>query len=488
MTRVIIQPSYGSRVARQHWADTLDQERPFDIPPLRPLLTEQQHAALMRQHPSGRARFWGATATHDSRMDTLSLGDVVLFTGGKRVRAVGEVGVSFRNRAFADALWKPDPDRGSWHNVYSLLDFQPTDIPYEEIWALEGFTEGDNFMRLRFLDDEKSAVILSGLRITTSAELAAQAAAEAGLAAAFEAKGKLVPPEAVNVGSTSYDITTRHVLVNRSEALLVESYRQSLPAQLTPQRLRTRVGVTDLYITGPDFVEIVEAKAGATHRHVRQALGQLLDYAAHSPTRPTKLTALFPDRPSEPDIALLRLYGIDCVHRLHDGSWDRASARSDRLPRILDFQDDGSYSPELAALGGGADPPSSASCDVFISSGPATRFEAAQLSQELEKNGQRVFLSEKLQRGSEGLSLMQRALKEANTYVVLLSETPPGKFHAEELAALSAIARVKRAAVIPVLVGDAVLPASLREWQSDDRDRPPGRWSRRAQCRTPAGT
>jgi hypothetical protein len=32
-------------------------------------------------------------------MDKLSTGDVVLFTGNKQVRAIGEVGASFRNAA-----------------------------------------------------------------------------------------------------------------------------------------------------------------------------------------------------------------------------------------------------------------------------------------------------------------------------------------------------------------------------------------------------
>ena len=37
--------------------------------------------------------------------------------------------------------------------------------PYEEVWALPGFTAGDNFMGLRFLDPEKSEVVVEGLRI-----------------------------------------------------------------------------------------------------------------------------------------------------------------------------------------------------------------------------------------------------------------------------------------------------------------------------------
>jgi hypothetical protein len=49
------------------------------------------------------------------------------------------------------------------------------------------------------------------------------------------------------------------------------------------RRLRTGAGVTDLYVDGDAKVEIVEAKRAADHGYVRDALGQLLDYAAHNP-------------------------------------------------------------------------------------------------------------------------------------------------------------------------------------------------------------
>lgn len=113
MSQVVIQPSYGNAAARRHWADTLDRELDFDRAPTRPLLTDAQHRALLDMHPTGRARFWGATKAHDTRMPTLTAGDVVLFTGGKLVRAVGEVGVSFRNAKIADELWDLTPRRAA---------------------------------------------------------------------------------------------------------------------------------------------------------------------------------------------------------------------------------------------------------------------------------------------------------------------------------------------------------------------------------------
>jgi hypothetical protein len=163
--RVIVQPSYGNRHARRHWADTLDRPVPFRERRYAEVLTGDERAALAAGHPDGSARFWGATPQHDRKMDTLTTGDVVLLTGQKHVRAVGAVGCVLRNDEFARRLWTPDPERCLWRNVYSFRSYRPAWIPYEEIWALPGFTAGDNFMGLRFLDSAKSETVLAGLDI-----------------------------------------------------------------------------------------------------------------------------------------------------------------------------------------------------------------------------------------------------------------------------------------------------------------------------------
>jgi hypothetical protein len=164
--RVIIQPSYGTREARRHWADTLDRPVPFREPRYADVLTTAERAALDDEHPDGLARFWGATPQHDRKMDTLAADDVVLLTGQKHVRAVGTVGRVLRNDEFARRLWRPDPARCLWRNVYSFRAYRPVWIPYEQVWALPGFTVGDNFMGLRFLNPEKSATIVAGLSLT----------------------------------------------------------------------------------------------------------------------------------------------------------------------------------------------------------------------------------------------------------------------------------------------------------------------------------
>jgi hypothetical protein len=163
--RVIIQPSYGTKEARRHWAATLDQPVPFADPQYDEVLCAAERAGLLAEHPDGQARFWGATPQHDRRMDTLDAGDVVLLTGQKHVRAVGTVGCVLRNDELARRLWHPDPARCLWRNVYTFRAYRAVAIPYEEVWALPGFTVGDNFMGLRFLNPEKSATIITGLDV-----------------------------------------------------------------------------------------------------------------------------------------------------------------------------------------------------------------------------------------------------------------------------------------------------------------------------------
>jgi hypothetical protein len=331
MTRVVIQPSYGNKDAWRHWADTLDQEIPFTVAPRSTALEPGQSAALLGSHPTGSARFWGATGNHDVRMATLQTGDVILFTGQKLVRAVGEVGVSFRNAAFADTLWHPHDDRGSYRNVYSLIAFQPTEIPYEEIWDLPGFNAGDNFMGLRFLDQNKSDTVLEGLAIDTVTAAVQQAEQEFHTTERLTGNAtQIIDVEAVNVTHTSYERVAGTTLVHRAEALLVGRYRTSLTPEETTRRISTQAGITDLYVTGPAGPEIIEAKRSAGHQFVRQALGQLLDYVIHAPEPVTRLSALFPARPSTDDIALLNRYGIDSIHQTPDGAFTRDAATEEQ--------------------------------------------------------------------------------------------------------------------------------------------------------------
>jgi hypothetical protein len=92
------------------------------------------------------------------------------------------------------------------------------------------------------------------------------------------------------------------------------------------------VGYTDLY--REQAGDLIEAKVSAKHGYVREALGQLLDYAAHSTQPVNQLTALFPEKPTPDDIQLLHAYGIDCLYWAGGDEFHRCEAPSEARDRI----------------------------------------------------------------------------------------------------------------------------------------------------------
>ncbi|MDP9798772.1 hypothetical protein J2S43_007284 [Catenuloplanes nepalensis] len=310
---VLIAPSYGNPASRARFADTLDRAVPFVDGPIRALLKEGEFAQLIRLHPDGSARFWGALARHDSKMDRLAEKDPVLFTGDNHVQAIARLGCRLRNPELADALWHPDPKTGSWSNVYTVLDFERvTDLRYDEIRALAGYSPNDVFQETRVPRSDQAAALIDGLGLSVEENPEqTDARDEARLLRALNGQDDLFEAESHHTDTSEYDLPGRKITLQRAEARLVARYRNTLS---DPQawRLRLDVGWTDLF--DPARADLIEAKRSASHRHVREALGQLLDYAAHASRTIERLTALFPEAPAEADTRLLHRYGIDCLY------------------------------------------------------------------------------------------------------------------------------------------------------------------------------
>jgi len=328
MVRVLISPSYGSSETRRHWADTIDREVEFTAPRNDGLLAAEQREQLHSLHPDGRARFWGATPAHDKKFEDVATGDVVLFTGQGQVRAIGEVGAVFRNRALADALWPPRDDGPSWHTVYSLLDVVPSDITYEELNASIGYKPAHNFPGQMVLRGDKARSVLEDFMITSGT-----AATSAPLlpSAPDPDPVRIAALEELRTHRSGYRRSRRLIVVDRREARLVREYRRFLADRgLTASRFYCPAGVSDMYVEHTGEPEVIEAKSAAGHHHVRQALAQLLDYAPHSPAPAHTLTALFPESPDPDDVALLHRYGIDCVHQEPPHGFRRVPASGER--------------------------------------------------------------------------------------------------------------------------------------------------------------
>lgn len=141
----------------------------------------------------------------------------------------------------------------------------------------------------------------------------------------------IVDAEASHTTSSEYQRQAATVTIRRVEAQLVARYRQTLP-EPQAKRLRLAVGWTDLYRV--EDADLIEAKRSGEHRYVREALGQLLDYAAHCPEPTRRLTALFPAAPSPGDIRLLNMYGIDCLYWAGGNGFPRLEASAEARERM----------------------------------------------------------------------------------------------------------------------------------------------------------
>ena len=329
---ILIQPSFGNRVAREHWKNTLAHEVVFADEPLWPLLTDQQADELFLSHPEGSARFWGMVSKHNAKLDELQAGDHVLFTGKKHVLGIGQVSVKFRNSDFAQQLWGNDPQRGPWLNVYTLASFQNVRAPYTELQAALGYEEGYNFMGAVVVrEPDKIRAVSEAFDFQTLAVDQNEAEEARKLLVSMDPVEELTLPENNTTKRTRYTRTECDIIVNRLEAVLVDQYRAQLAAEVKDHGRRIRrsdyrlIGMADLYTIG-DSTDLIEAKSASTHAKVREALGQILDYAHHITTAPDRITTLFPKALEESDQQLLHRYGVDIVVREDDGTFSRQPA------------------------------------------------------------------------------------------------------------------------------------------------------------------
>lgn len=318
-TRLLVSPAFGKPESRQHWKDTLDQPVLFTESKYAGRLTAGQLDRLTQLHPEGEARFWGARASHDGKMAEVATGDVVFFTGKNHVRAIGEIGAIFRNGSFADVMWPPKPGGESWHTVYSLRQFVSADIPYTTLSALLGYKANFKYPGQLVLSGEQAQAGIDGLLITTRTAL------EMAGAAAPSDPVRELPLERQHTRSTTIERAAQQLLFNRDESALVIEFCRTL-TDTTATRRSSAAGICDIFLTGPEGRELIEAKSRTDRGYVREALAQLLDYARYVPERIDRLSALFPLPPKAKERDLLHHYGIDIIQRVAPGSFERVPA------------------------------------------------------------------------------------------------------------------------------------------------------------------
>lgn len=334
---VLVHPtgvSPANAEAREHWQATIETPVDFRSGAVAAALTDDDRRALERAHPDGRARFWGTYGRHGSIVRRLAPGDVVVLTGTGHVTGVGRAAFTTQNASLGDALWRNRPREGSYLHVYSLEPFAHAAAP------LAGLRDAGVawFQTPSYIDDHRAAAIIANYPDLIAPLLDYEPASEALLRAVQEyedADDKVaadlswVREIAIEV-DTAGDATVSSrpaTTLHRGENLLVHDYVSRLPRAARARRLLTAVGITDLDVWIGGRHELVEAKSSAARHHVRQALAQLLDYAAATASDPPDvLTALFPHRPDDSAVALLHRYGVDCVFRGRDGAYVRLPA------------------------------------------------------------------------------------------------------------------------------------------------------------------
>ncbi|RKT56724.1 hypothetical protein [Saccharothrix australiensis] len=339
MTRLLIQP-VANPEARRNRGKTLHREVDFRQAGYWGALTAGERLLLSNLHPDGTAPFWGTRAFLDRGMAGVGMGDVALFTWDNHVRAIGEVGASFRNSAFADALWKESPDEDSFVNVYSLIALDDTVvIPYGALAAASGGALNGPFRQGSVVDDPAVVdQVISGLGIERVTAAVVEDAREEHVRSRLE-RGLAIELEAVHTTEVDYSLPARSVRARRAESLLVREYVAAHP-EAHFQRIVSAAGYSDVYTVGKDGAEVIEAKGGFGRDRVRQAVAQLLHYAPHCPKPVARLTALFPALPDAVDVALLHSVGIDCVHRTGPGEFERVPAPAARRAHMLPVWND----------------------------------------------------------------------------------------------------------------------------------------------------
>lgn len=145
--QLLIQPSTGSAIGRRQWDQTMTEPVRFGGLRFGKLSNEED---LRSAHPEGTARFWGMTDHHDDLFSRLRVGDTVVFTGQGQAHTVGELACKVQDSVLGGSLWGVK-DGGRVRLIYSLTNVRHIELPYGQVWRLQGFNENDNFMSLRLV-------------------------------------------------------------------------------------------------------------------------------------------------------------------------------------------------------------------------------------------------------------------------------------------------------------------------------------------------
>ncbi|MEU5242832.1 hypothetical protein AB0G81_01715 [Streptomyces asoensis] len=160
---VFAQPASLRRPAvREHYEDTI--LNPVDLVNHADLLDPQVLQRLRDLFPSERAQLWGVTPgvgeANLPQIRKMRAGDVVFFSGNKRLYLVGTVALTWHNPALAYRLWGVDEKTDqTWEYMYALTGVRGIDFPMEEIRSLLSWKPKRNIQGFVALKETDGAIL-----------------------------------------------------------------------------------------------------------------------------------------------------------------------------------------------------------------------------------------------------------------------------------------------------------------------------------------
>ncbi|TGG78523.1 hypothetical protein D8771_25000 [Streptomyces albus] len=161
---VHLQPaSLASKTVRKHYEDTI--VRPVRFADHAALLDPAVLQTLRGLFPREEAQMWGVTPGQNNanvpKIAKMRPGDVVFFSGNKRLYLAGTVALAWHNPALAEHLWSRDEDTGlTWEYMYALSGVRGLDVPMDEVRRLLGWKPTRNIMGFNQVKQEEGELLL----------------------------------------------------------------------------------------------------------------------------------------------------------------------------------------------------------------------------------------------------------------------------------------------------------------------------------------
>ncbi|MGW8375195.1 hypothetical protein [Streptomyces sp. ODS28] len=151
-----------SKLVRQHYEETI--LRPVIFDDHADLLAPHVRQALHRLFPGGRAPLWGVTPglgdANWPKIRRMRAGDVVFFSGSKKLYLVGTIALAWHNPQLAERLWQRDARTGqTWEYMYALTGVRGIDVPMDEVRTLLNWNRQRNIMGFSALKENEGELL-----------------------------------------------------------------------------------------------------------------------------------------------------------------------------------------------------------------------------------------------------------------------------------------------------------------------------------------